>query len=95
MEVIIHTDEKGRKYRAFKNGEDVIISGPPENLVDGLGLPEPFATKLHNVLCDRKLFTFQDIMKNPNNLVGALQEALNLDAQILVEAYSKYEGGSK
>ena len=95
MNQIVHTDSKGRRYRAFKNGEDVIVSGPPEGLVDSLKLPEPFATKLHNILYDRGIYTFADISRNPNNLKGALQEALTLDMQILSEAFFNYEGGLK
>lgn len=74
-----------------------IILGPPEGLVESLGLPEPFATRLHNVLCDRGLLTFADVAKNQRVLQGALQEALMIDVQRLAEAYFKIEndGGIK
>lgn len=95
MEKTTHIDEKGRKYVAWKGegGMDIII-GPPELIVDELGLPEPFATNLHNVLFSRRIINLVDACK-PNALLGALQEALNIDVQRLNEAYFRYyqDGG--
>lgn len=81
----------GRKYRALADGSgNAIVIGPPEGLVDDLGLPEPFATSLHNILYDRGLLTFRDVQTRPRELTGALQEALLLDVQRLTEAYWKF-----
>ena len=81
----------GRKYKALTDGSgNSILIGPPEGLVDDLGLPEPFATSLHNILYARGVLTHRDVMSNPRNLQGALQEAMTLDVQKLVEAYFKY-----
>jgi len=92
MERIIHVDEKGRKYDAWKGAEDmIVIIGPPEGLIDSLNIPEPFATNLHNVLHDRKLFNYRDVSSKPQSLIGALQEALLIDMQRLSEAYFRYE----
>ena len=95
MEKIITTDEKGRKYYAWKGegGLDIII-GPPEGAVDILELPEPFATNLHNVLFARGIMNQKDASR-PNALLGALQEALSIDVQRLNEAYFRYyqDGG--
>jgi hypothetical protein len=92
MDKIEHIDTKGRKYSAFTNGEGaIIIIGPPEGLVDDLQLPEPFATNLHNVLYSRGIFNFETASKG-QVLLGALQEALLIDAQILLQAFSKYTG---
>jgi len=95
MREIIHTDEKGRKYKVLLDGsmgdELSIVVGPPEGVVDEMGLPEPFATRLHNALCDRGIFTFKDISSNQRAALGALQEALNTDIQKLAEAYLNYE----
>ena len=82
--------ENGRKYRAFVS-QDVptggyVIIGPPENLVDELGLPEPFATRLHNILYDRGILTVKDATR-PNVITGALQEAYQVDAQKIVEKF--------
>jgi len=91
MERIIHLDEKGRKYSALSNGEGmVIIIGPPDEMVDSLNLPEPFATKLHNVLFERGIFDYKTASRG-QALVGALQEALLVDAQKLLEAYLRFE----
>jgi hypothetical protein len=97
MEKSEYTDEKGRRYLAWTDGNDQhIIIGPPEGLVDSLGIPEPTATNLHNILYNRGLFNYAMASKTGNGLIGALQEALTLDAQRLLEAYFKYEntGGS-
>lgn len=95
MKEIIHTDEKGRKYKVLIDssmGDELsIIIGPPVDLVDELDLPEPFATRLHNNLCDRGIFTFKDLSVNNRAVQGALQEALSIDVQRLAEAYSNYE----
>lgn len=91
MENVEHTDERGRKYQALQDGDGLIILGPPEGLVDSLRLPEPFATTLHNILFRRQLFNAAAVSKNPNHLIGALQEALSLDVQKLTEAYVNYE----
>lgn len=81
----------GRHYEALQDGQMRIIKGPPEGLVDALELPEPFATRLHNILYTRRLFTSADVARNPMTLLGALQEALMLDVQKLTEAFINYE----
>ena len=68
-----------------------IILGPPEGMVESLSLPEPFATRLHNILCDRGLLTYKDVATNQRALLGALQEALSIDVQTLAEAYFQFE----
>lgn len=91
MEAITDRDPvNGRLYSALKDGDEVMRLGPPEGLVDSLGLPEPFASTLHNVLFRRKIFSFTEASRN-NVLQGALQEALTLDAQRLTEAFLKFE----
>jgi hypothetical protein len=91
IETIEYKDpETGRLYKAYQDGDVLITIGPPEGLVDSLGLPEPFATTLHNILYNRGIFTYADASK-PRALVGALQEALSLDSQRLAEAFSKFE----
>lgn len=91
METIEHTDPvTHRTYKAFKDGDNLMLFGPPEGLVDDLGLPEPFATRLHNILYQRKIFNYAQASRN-GVLLGALQEALNIDAQRLSEAFMKSE----
>lgn len=89
MEIIEH-DLDGRLYKAIREGDNVIVMGPPEGLVDELGLPEPFATSLHNILYRRGVLSYADATKNPNNVLGAYQEALRLDVQKLIEGFFKY-----
>lgn len=91
MEPKTITDEKGRNYQAYQEGELNMVIGPPEGLVDSLGLPEPFATNLHNALHRRGLLTYTAVCKDPRGLQGALQETLNLDVQRLSEAFYKNE----
>src|SRR3972149_2245827 len=85
----------GRKSVVWADSSGVeemhIIIGPPEGLVESLCLPEPFATRLHNILCERGLLNYKDVAKNQKVLLGALQEALELDVQKLAEAYFKFE----
>jgi len=80
----------GRLYEALKDGDHVIIVGPPEGLIDVLNLPEPFATNLHNALYSRHIYTFREA-QNHRGIQGALQEALQLDVQKLTELFLNYE----
>ena len=95
MERGLQIDQKGRKYATLVDRSGVeemsIILGPPPDLMDSLKLSEPFATTLHNVLYERGLFTYKDIAANQKTAVGALQEALGIDVQKLVEAYYHFE----
>ena len=77
----------GRWYRVVEDGESRMIIGPPEELVEKLGLAEPTATNLHNALFRRGILTYADASKRNHELVGAWQEALNLDAQRLHETF--------
>lgn len=93
---IISKDEievGGRKYKVlFDSGMPgaYIVIGPPEGLVDTLGLPESFATRLHNILFERRIFSYKDI-SNTRTAVGILQEVLQLDVQRLTEAFYQYD----
>lgn len=88
--------ENGRKYLAHISPDEqagaYIVIGPP-NVVDELGLPEPFATRLHNILYERGIMTAKEATR-PNVVQGALQEAYQVDAQKLVEAYFNFENES-
>lgn len=85
----------GRKYEVLVSPEDstpgaYVIVGPPEHLVDELGLQEPMATTLHNILYNRRIFTYKDAAK-PNAVVGAIQEAIQLEAHRLVDKFAELE----
>ncbi len=90
-------EDNGRKYLVrlpddvpddqAHMGEEI---GPPP-IVDALRFPEPFATRLHNALYDRELWSIEEVNANPNGLRGALQIALRADIHILLNAYNEIE----
>lgn len=86
--------ESGRKYLAYISPDEqagaYIIIGPPPGLVDVLGLPEEIATRLHNALYARRIFTYADISKK-GVAMGVLQEVLSVDAQKLAEIFAAFE----
>lgn len=86
---------EGRKYKALVSPDEqqgaYIIIGPPEGITDSLNLPEPFATRLHNILYDRGILSAKDASKKPREIQGALQDALMVDVQKLVEEFFKYD----
>lgn len=85
---------EGRKYKAYVSPDEqegaYVIVGPPEGLVDELGVPPEFATRLHNIFYQRGILSYADAAKK-NAIIGALQEALNIDAQLIVEKFHKFE----
>lgn len=83
--------ENGRNYEAYEEDGMVIPVGPGDRIVDTIGLPEPFATNLHNALHRRGILVYADVQKKPKELQGALQEALMIDVQKLQEAFYRYE----
>lgn len=80
-----------RLYETIEAGDQRIVVGPHEGLVDTLGLPEDTATRLHNILFHRKLYNYAQLAKHPQEVVGAIQELYSLDAQKLMEAFFRYE----
>jgi len=77
----------GRKYDVYIEGDHQIVIGPPEGLVDEIGIPEEFATRLHNALHRRGILTYNDAVKKSAQLMAALQEAYRLDAQRLMQEF--------
>lgn len=84
----------GRKYRAYVSNETTsgthVIIGPPEFLVDSLGLPLETATRLHNILYDRGIMKYEDAAKR-GVLPGVMQELFALDAQLLLEKFNEFQ----
>lgn len=95
MELKTITHENGRKYEAMVSGDQAIIIGPPEGLVDMLNLPEPFATKLHNVLHQRGILNYQTVAHRSKELQGVFQEVLLVEAQTLLAAFFQYENDNQ
>jgi hypothetical protein len=97
VRLVDYTDTKGRKYRVQlpdEASDDEAASGipvGPPDVVDALALPEPIATRLHNQLHSRGLWTYKDVAKRPGAVQGALQSALQVDVQLLAEAFKQYE----
>ena len=97
MRLVDYTDIKGRLYRvqlpddaSDEEAANGIPVGPPD-VVDVLGLPEPIATRLHNQFHSRGLWTYKDVAKRPGAVQGALQSALQVDVQLVAEAFRQYE----
>ena len=59
--------------------------GPPS--LAALNLPESLEVLLHNQLYSRRIFTWQDAKKRRQDVVGALQGALKIDAERILELY--------
>jgi len=97
VRLVDYTDTKGRKYRvklpddaSDEEAANGIPVGPPD-VVDDLGLPEPIATRLHNHFHSRGLWTYRDVKQRPGAVQGALQSALQVDVQLVAEAFKRYE----
>jgi len=92
-----YMDDRGRKFAVKVDNAEAeemykygIPVGPPD-IVDGLGLPEEIATRLHNELFQRKLWTEKDVSRNPKAVFAALQAALRVNQQKIMTAYHDYE----
>ena len=101
MKQVDYQDERGRWYRVQLPDEAPedqarfgVPIGPP-NVADKLGLPEPFATDLHNQLFLRKLFNANEVRKNSQALQGAIMTALSVDISRVYEAYVQLETESE
>lgn len=87
--------QNGRNYEALVEGEKAIILGPPEGLVDELGLPDEMATRLHNILHARGLLTYEDVQKRSRELPGVWQEVLMMDVQRLYQVFQTFHQDGK
>ncbi len=93
MRPVDYTDKQGRNYRVMlpddapdEEAPMGIPIGPPD-VVDHLGLPEPLATRLHNLLHERGLWDIATLRKKGNVLRGVWQAALRVDVNRLHQAY--------
>jgi hypothetical protein len=88
-------DQRGRMYRSVipdgapdSEAPLGMILGPPD-VADYVGLPEPIATRLHNILHKKGLFSMKEVKRDSNALFSALQLALRVDVHMLMDAYVK------
>lgn len=97
MRQVDYTNESGRNYRVMLPPEATDEEAPmgvpigPPDVVDTLGLPEPFATRLHNLLHRRGLYGTKEVRKHPQSLQSALQSAYKVDLHVLMQAYIESE----
>lgn len=89
---LVETTIDGRKYIVSvpENSEPVsyhmgIIIGPPD--LSLLGLTEEQEARLHMELYVRGFITKKDVLKNREELIAALQAALTLSVERIVECY--------
>lgn len=98
MRELDYTDERGRKYRvALPDGmgdEQAAMGAPigPPDLDDVLGWPEPFASRLHNLLFERGIISAEDAKRHPQVVQGAVLAAFKADAQVVIQAFQEIEG---
>ena len=94
-----YVDEEGRYHAVLLpngTGEDDAARGlplgPPS--LESLGLPQDIEVRLHNELFARRLFTGKDVRKRRIDVFGALQAALKVDIEKVVQIYLAQEGKS-
>jgi hypothetical protein len=97
VRAVDYTDDKGRNYRVNlpndapdQDAPMGIPVGPPD-VVDYLGLPEPLATRLHNLLHEKGLWDVATLRKRPGALTGIWQQALRMDVNRLHQAFVESE----
>ena len=93
MRSVDYADDRGRNFRVMLPSDAPdeeapmgIPIGPPD-VVDHLGLPEPLATRLHNLLHERGIWDLKTLSKSGNVLVGVWQAALRVDVIRLHQAF--------
>lgn len=62
-----------------------LVIGPPS--LESLGLPIELEVALHNELFVRGIYTFEDAKRHRMDIIAALQHALNLDVNRILEIY--------
>src|SRR5688572_20078153 len=92
--------EEGRKLEFFlpEVADDVakgIPLGPPS--LEELELPKEIEIQLHNELFHRGILTGRDALRNRNQLIAAVQSALKVDAERVLQAYvgKDYKNGTQ
>jgi len=87
-----YTDPDGRMWLVGlpddRPDSDVAMGIPlaPPSL-DSLGLPEEISIRLQNELVMRRLFDVKDVRKRRIDVIAALQAALRVNCQMVVDLY--------
>lgn len=89
LSVVEYKDTEGRLFKVqVPNGVDPkfgVVIGPP--FLDNLNLPHAIAVKLHNELYYRGLYTCNDIRNRRQDVMGAIQAAVKLTIEGVIESY--------
>jgi hypothetical protein len=92
-----YEDLEGKKFWStlpvdapLKNARYGVLEGPPE--LTALNLPDEVRVRLHNALFKRNIFTTAQAKVSRLELISAMQEALELNPMMIVEAYQMSEG---
>ena len=93
MRAVDFTDKLGYTRRVLlpDSASDLEVDlgvpvGPPD--LEPLGLPIALERRLHRELVARGLWTYNDVLKRPNELKGAWQSALGVDVSRLMSLYA-------
>lgn len=87
MKYVFWTDDKGYKHRSLVRDTDPDTSAPMGIPADPPDLSQinwaHLEKALHNTLVDRGLFTWEDVQRSGNALVGAINSVLKRELQTL------------
>ena len=64
--------------------------GPPP--LDGLALPEPYATRLHNELFHRRIFSAKQARRHASDISSAIRQVFAIDVQEIIAQYDAATG---
>lgn len=88
-----YKNKKGCKYIVdihpdFQDEPELgIIIGPPD--LESLGLPKKYEVALNNQLFDRKLFTWADVRRRPEEIRAALKAVFRTDELTIMNLYKE------
>ena len=94
-----YQDGRGRWYRTRlpeEASDDQAAQGilvGPLDVVDGLGLPEAVATRLHNQMHARGLWTVREAVRRSHEVMAALQAAYRVDTAAVIAAFEALADG--
>lgn len=92
LERITYTDEEGRKKVVLLPNDSLeadpsmgVPVGPPT--LENLNLPKEIEVRLNNELFNRNILTAQDALKHRGEILYAVQAALKIDANSVLDMY--------